>query len=151
MLAAEKWYEYQTCYKKYGLDMKPVCTADKEADTRPSSSSICPKDKARLLLLTLFAGLLCICLIITTAYSTQIKFHTNSLLAQADVVQGEIENLNVAIKSANNISVIEERAMNELGMVYPEIYQIAYVDAGGDTAPDFALTLKQLAFKHPDM
>jgi cell division protein FtsL len=99
-----------------------------------------------LLLLTLFAGLLCICLIITAAYSTQIKFNTNAILAQADEVQGEIENLNVAIKSATNISIIEEKAMNELGMVYPEITQIAFIEAGSNTMPDFALTLKQLAF-----
>ena len=147
MLAAEKWYEYQKCYKKYGLDMKPACAVEKAEDNRNAGLRISAKDKARLLLLTLFAGLLCICLIIIAAYSTQIKFNTNSILAQAAVVQGEIENLNVAIKSANNISVIEERAMTELGMVYPEIDQIAFIETGSNTIPDFALTLKQLAFK----
>ena len=146
MMAAEKWYEYQKCYKKYGLDMKPVCEVEKEEKYKSPCSQISGKDKARLLFLTLFAGLLCICLIITAAYSTQIKFNTNSLLAQAAVVQGEIENLNVAIKSANNVSVIEERAINELGMVYPEADCIAYINADCNTIPDFALTLKQLAF-----
>ncbi len=147
MMAAEKWYEYQKSYKRYGLDMKPACTAKDGQEDCSRAPRISAKDKVRLLLLTLFAGLLCICLIITAAYSTQIKFHTNSLLAQSAVVQGEIENLNVAIKSANNIVSIEERAMNELGMVYPEIHQIAYIEAGSNTIPDFALTLKQLAFK----
>ncbi len=147
MMAAEKWYEYQENYKKYGINMKPVRCAKKEEEYRTASSSISAKDKARLLLLVLFIGLLCICLIITAAYSTQIKFNTNSILARAASVQGEIENLNVAIKSANNISVIEERAMGELNMVYPEIDQIAYINANSNEIPDFALTLKQLAFK----
>jgi cell division protein FtsL len=146
MMAAEKWYEYQECYRKYGLDMRPKCVSKKDEIKKPSGLRISAKDKARLLLLTLFAGLLCICLIITAAYSTKIKFNTNAILAQADEVQGEIENLNVAIKSATNISIIEEKAMNELGMVYPEITQIAFIEAGSNTMPDFALTLKQLAF-----
>lgn len=146
MMAAEKWYEYQKSYQKYGLDMKPVCAAEKEEYKSPCSQ-VSGKDKARLLFLTLFAGLLCICLIITAAYSTQIKFNTNSLLAQSDVVQGEIENLNVAIKSANNVSIIEKKAINELGMVYPDADRISYINADSNTIPDFALTLKQLAFK----
>ncbi|MGI6734453.1 MAG: hypothetical protein ACOX4J_09885 [Anaerovoracaceae bacterium] len=146
MMAAEKWYEYQECYRKYGLDMKPTRAPKREEAEKPSGLQISAKDKARLLFLTLFAGLLCICLIITAAYSTQIKFHTNAILAQADVVQGEIENLNVAIKSATNISVIEEKAMRDLGMVYPQITQIAFIEADSNTMPDFALTLKQLAF-----
>lgn len=29
MMAAEKWYEYQECYRKYGLDMRPKCVPKK--------------------------------------------------------------------------------------------------------------------------
>ena len=147
MIAAEKWYEYQKSYKKYGIDMKPIQREKQEEQSRSGSAIMSAKAKFQLVLLVLFTGLLCICLIIAAAYSTQIKFNTNSILAKADSVQGEIENLNVAIKSANNISVIEERAMGELGMVYPEIDQIAFINTGSNEIPDFALTLKQLAFK----
>jgi len=34
-----------------------------------------------------------------------------------------------------------------LGMIYPEIDQIAFIDTDAGEIPDFALTLKQLAFK----
>lgn len=147
MLAAEKWYEYQKSYKKYGLEMKPACTEKKAEQCRSKVSGLSAKDKIRLLVFTVFMGLLCVCLIVTTAFAAQIKLNTNTILAETSIVRGEIENLNVAIKSANNISVIEEKAMKELGMIYPEIDQIAFIDTDAGEIPDFALTLKQLAFK----
>jgi len=69
------------------------------------------------------------------------------MLADADAVRGEIENLNVAIKSATNITIIEEKATNQLGMVYPSSNQIAYLNATEDQDENFALKLKQIAYK----
>lgn len=147
MLAAEEWYEYQKTYKRYGIDMRPASTLKRNQPCKSKSPIMNAKDKTRLIALIFFLGALCICLIISAAYSTQIKFETNRILAKTDVVQGEIENLNVAIKSANNISAIEERAVNELGMVYPQRNQIAYINFESKEDPEFAETLKQLAFK----
>jgi len=145
MLAAEKWYEYQTNYKKYGLEMRPAEAKPRESSRR-TKSVLNTKDKARLMLLTVFAGFLCICLIITAAYSAQVKYNINGLLAQADAVQGEIENLNVAIKSAVSITVIEEKAINQLGMVYPSVDQILYLDSDSNNIKDFDQTLKEIAY-----
>ncbi len=147
MMAAEKWYEYQKSYKRYGLDMKPADSIEEERTARSACSSISTKDKLRMFALILFAGVIGICLIIIAAYSAQIKFDTNFILAEADAVQGEIENLNVALKSAGSISVIEEKAINELGMIYPGIDQIAFVTADAKTDSEFAMTLKQLAYR----
>lgn len=145
MMTAEKWYEYQTSYKKYGFDMKPT-TGKAKTEEKVTKALLSSKDKARLFLLTLFMGLLCITLIITAAYSAQVKYNINGLLAEADQVQGEIENLNVAIKSASNIASIEEKAVLQLGMTYPSLDQIAYVEAGEQDVENFAATLKQVAF-----
>lgn len=148
MMTAEKWYEYQTCYKKYGLDMKPKDRKEQKKCGCHDKSVIPPKEKIRLLLLTIFAGLLGICLIITAAYSAQVKYRINGLLAESDVIRGEIENLNVEIKSSVNIAVIEDKAINELGMIYPDLDQIAYITPTKDNMNDFALTLKQIAFNN---
>jgi hypothetical protein len=34
MMAAEKWFEYQTSYQKYGLDMKPPKVEPKKQKKR---------------------------------------------------------------------------------------------------------------------
>jgi cell division protein FtsL len=97
------------------------------------------------MLLTIFIGLLCICLIVTAAYSAQVKYNINGIIAECEEVRGEIQNLNAAIKGATNIKIIEEHAINQLGMVYPSMEQIKYISKGNKTQ-DFALTLKQIAY-----
>lgn len=147
MIAAEKWYEHQANYQKYGFEMKPARAVKKPAEEDKELRRVQAKDKARLFLLTIFAGLLGICLIISAAYCAQIQYDINGMLADADAVRGEIENLNVAIKSATNITIIEEKATNLLGMVYPSSNQIAYLNATEDQDENFALKLKQIAYK----
>lgn len=148
MMTAEKWYEHQTSYKKYGLEMKPSTEKNNKDDQKMTRPNLSTKDKARLFLLTIFMGLLCITLIISAAYSAQVKYNINGLLAESDMVEGEIENLHVAINSAANIAAVEEKAINELGMVYPMPEQIAYIEPKGDDINDFALALKQIAYNH---
>ena len=142
MMAAEKWFEYQTSYQKYGLDMKPPKVEPKKQKRKPSSSTFSAKDKARLMLLTIFIGLLCICLIVTAAYSAQVKYNINVIIAECEEVRGEIQNLNAAIKGATNIKIIEEHAINH---TYISMEQIKYISKGNKTQ-DFALTLKQIAY-----
>lgn len=146
MLAAEKWYEYQTNYKKYGLDMRPVNVNTAGEEAKHTRAVLNSKDKARLVVFTIFTGLLCICLIITAAYSAKVKYNINGLLAEADAVQGEIENLNVAIKSAAGITAIEQKAITQLGMIYPSTEQITYIFNDSDDIKDFDLALKEIAY-----
>lgn len=145
MLPAEKWYEHQTKYQKYGLAMRP--TAAGPARDIAADDGVSARDRARLVLLTIFAGLLGIALIIAAAYAAQVQYSINDLLAKSDVVQGEIENLNVAIKSASCITVIEEKAMGTLGMVYPASNQIAYIEPSAEQGADFAEALRAVAFR----
>ncbi|NLY72033.1 MAG: hypothetical protein GX076_10210, partial [Clostridiales bacterium] len=128
-----------------GLDMKPRKEKAKKPQKKPSNSTFSAKDKARLMLLTVFIGLLCICLIVTAAYSAQVKYNINGIIAECEEVRGDIQNLNAAIMSATNIKVIEEEAINQLGMIYPTIEQIKYISSG-DKTQDLALTLKQIAY-----
>lgn len=124
MIAAEKWHEHQENYQKYGLDMKPKGPRKK---TKPKKSSITAKDKARLLLLTIFVGILCIGLITATAYAATIKYNINKTIKNNTALEAEIENLQVKIYSNNNIEAIENKATEELGMIYPKTKQIIYL------------------------
>lgn len=146
MLAAEKWYEYQTSYHKYGLEMKPEKNSRKKIKVAAAkAATFTAKDKLFVIFLTIFLGGLCISLIIGSAYAAKIKFQTNTIIKETSVLQGEIENLNVEIKSQNSIETIESKAINDYGMVYPDASE--YIKLTDSNAPkDFALALKQQAF-----
>lgn len=143
MIAAEKWYEYQENYQKYGFDMKPKEPRKKIKKPKPGISA---KDKVRLLVLTVIVGVLCISLIVTTALAASIKYETNKVIKENNAIQAEIENLNVKIYSSNNIEAIEKVATKKLGMVYPSSKKIVYLKK--DEKPDkgFAATLKEEAY-----
>ena len=51
MISAEKWYEYQENYKRYGFDMKP--RTQKKISEVNVKSGINAKDKALLVALVL--------------------------------------------------------------------------------------------------
>lgn len=145
MLAAEKWYTYQENYQKYGLDMRPA--EEKKIRTRTEKdAAISVQDKLRLLVLVVLLGVLFVGFVATTAYGAKIQYNINTIQADCDEVQGEIENLHVKIKSATNIQTIEEKAM-AMGMVYPKITEYVYVN-GGQEEPvkDFALALMEQAY-----
>lgn len=146
-MAAEQWCEYQKCYNKYGPGMKPTLPETERRRSRSEEVTVNFKDKAKMLLLLVVLGFVGVGLIVTAAYSTQVKLTTNSLIAQAEDVQGEIDNLNLEIKKSGNISYIEEVAVNQLGMTYPEFSQIAFINASENDGPEFAAVLRQMAFK----
>ena len=143
MMTAEKWYEYQGHYKRYGLDMKP--RAVKQVHEH-KSESLTPGDKIKVILLLLFIGVLCVCLIISTAYTAGVKFEINSIIKESAMLQGEIENLNVKIKNATNIRTIEEKAINELGMIQPLPEHFVFLNNNIKPQGDFAMLLKDQAY-----
>ena len=145
-MAAEKWYEYQDSYKRYGIDMRPKTIKQETIKSKSLNTGINAKDKFRLLLLTVLIGALCVGVILSTAYAASVKYHINSMIKQNEEIQGEIENLNVKIESASNIQIVESRASRELGMVYPTPEQLVFVDNKKETVKDFALVLKEQAY-----
>ena len=146
MMAAEKWYEYQDSYKRYGLDMKPRTVKKETIKSKTPVAGINAEDKFRLLILTVLIGLLCIGVILTTAYAASVKYHINTMIKENEVIQGEIENLNVKIESASNIQIVESKAATELGMVYPTPEQLVYINGTQEAVKDFALVLKEQAY-----
>lgn len=146
MMAAEKWYEYQDSYKRYGIDMKPSTEKKGNIKSKNPNTGINARDKFMLLTITILAGILCVSLILSTAYAASIKYNINSLIKENTVIQGEIENLNVKIESASNIQIVEAKAVAELGMLYPAAGQLIFIDENKETVKDFALVLKEQAY-----
>lgn len=145
MLTAEKWYRHQENYVRYGIDMSPPASL-RPSLARTEQINFGIKDKARLLLLIGIIGALCIAGVISTAYASQIKYDINALARENQVIQGEIQNLDVNIEVANNIKIIEEKAISELGMVYPKYEQMVFIAAKSEKFNDFAMALREQAY-----
>jgi len=146
MIAAEKWYEYQENYHKYGLDMKPKKKKPLKTEKKSSAMTMTVREKCQVMILALVLAVLSAGLIASTAYSAKIKYNINKLVKESVVIEGEIENLNVKIKSQSNIQIVEEKAKTQLGMVYPTHDQYIYIDKEEVPIKDFALALKQEAY-----
>jgi len=143
MVTAEKWHEYQTNYKRYGLDMKPQAL---KAVKKTESAAVSFAERVKIILFLLLAGLLCICLIISTAYTAGVKYEINLIAKENTGLTGEIENLNVKIKNATNIRTVEERAVSELGMIYPSAEQFVFLTRQVKPQGDFAMILMEHAY-----
>lgn len=99
--------------------------------------------KKSILLFMVLVGLICIGVIIASAYAAAINYQNNQLKESNKALQGEVESLQIEIKSANNIARIEKKATKELGMVYPTGKQLVKISGKQDTGRNFAGNLKK--------
>ena len=149
MIAAERWYEYQKNYQKYGLDMKPQTEREERSRRRRSAkkpSISAGEGKKAALSLVMIAGIAMIMLIIITAYSANLQYNINSMLKENRALAGEIENLQVKVYSANNIEYVESKATGELGMVYPSESSKVYITNDDIPEEGFADMLREKAY-----
>ena len=80
-----------------------------------------------------------------TAYNSKIQYDINKMNNQIAETQKEIQNLQVQIKTAANITNLESRAL-ELGLVYPNYDQIVSLESQEANIEDFALALMESAY-----
>lgn len=104
------------------------------------------QNKKRVLTGIVAIGLVCIIMVVIAAYSAELRVENNELISSNEVLQGEIDTLNVKIKSANNIDHIERVATRKLGMVYPKAGECVYVSENDAPQQNFAMTIKEQAY-----
>ena len=102
--------------------------------------------KVKVVVELLLIFVLLLAMIGLTAYNSKIQYDINRMNNQISETQKEIQNLQVQIKRASNINNLQTRA-EELGMVYPDFDQIAYLDSGEPAIADFATALKQTVYQ----
>ena len=145
MVAAEQWYEYNNSYKKHGPELKP--REEKPVRKRPEPT-VTLSDKAEMISLILIAGVLCLCLLVSIAYAANVRYEINTIAKENAALSGEIENLNVKIKNATNIRSVEEKAVDELGMIYPSSEQFVFLTHHAKPEGDFAMLLIERAYNN---
>ena len=78
------------------------------------------------------------------AQASKIQYEINQINKEIADVEKDITKLEVQIKSATNITILEKRAL-ELGMIYPSFDQIIYVN-GASEIEEFALALMESVY-----
>ncbi len=136
MLAAEK--KYHIYDDNYYDDFEKSCSEKRKV-------AITTGEKVKLLITIFLLGAMCIVMIMSSAYTSQIKYNINSINREISIVEGEIENLIVAIEQESEIVSIEEKAL-DLGMVYPTGEQMVFLENSVREESDFASVLRKEAY-----
>ena len=78
------------------------------------------------------------------AYTSKIQYDINQLNKEISNVEKDITKLEVQIKSASNITTIEQKAL-DMGMIYPDVAQIIHIN-NGSNIESFALALMESVY-----
>ncbi len=107
--------------------------------------SISRKDRNKMLCAIILIGILMLLVVSIKAYSTKLQFEINSTQKRIQDCERQIQNLQVKIRSANNINNLEARAL-EMGLIYPDFSQIVYLHEAGSGGSELALALKETVY-----
>lgn len=141
MVAAEKRYYYDERL------FQNETRQNESTETKKQKKLVLSQAKKIRLIMSLFLiGSICVVMITTTAYASQVKYNIFSINKEVKTLEGDVDNLNLQIERQCNLSVVENRALNELGMVYPSTDQIVFLDNTSENTKNLASALKQEAF-----
>ena len=104
------------------------------------------QDKRRILMTLILVGVICIAMVVLTAYAAELRVENNNLIDKNKALQGEVETLSVQIKTANNIDHIESVAKNKLGMVYPTSDECVYITNNDKASSNLATVIRKEAY-----
>lgn len=149
MIEAEKWYEYERDYQKYGIDMKPERVRPRK---RKRTLVINPDTRNRaetqkLAFATVgILGILAVISIVITAFCAGLQYDINQTVKENAVLQGEIENLQAELYVAGNIEKVESTATGALGMKYASEKKRVHVYADDVPSEGFSAVIREKAY-----
>lgn len=141
MLAVEKekqYYEY--------LNEKNDRNYDAQRKTHKQKKVLSTKQKAKVIFAISLLGALCVMIIVSTAYISQIKYNINRIESEAIGLEKDIQNIQIDIQKSKEINQLEAKAIQNLGMSYPSIDQIVFLSTVQAEDVDLGAILKDQAF-----
>lgn len=114
---------------------------------KKKQTAVTASDKRKLLSFIIMIGILGVIILSIHAYCSIIKHDINKINSETAAIQTEIENIQVNIEKARNINTIEQKALNELGMIYPTSDQFVYITGDEEDVQDFAQLIKENAYQ----
>lgn len=103
--------------------------------------------RKQIVLAIICIGTLLLIAVMLSAASANIKLENNRLEGLNANIEAEIDALNGSMSDANNISIIEDKAINEYGMIHQNKSNIKKIDGDKSGNIDLADKIKQDAFK----
>ena len=102
--------------------------------------------RKKALRICVIAGIIAIILVVLKAHAAEVMCDNNKLIAENKALQGEVDTLDIKIKSANNVEHIEEVARDNLGMVYSDENSCIYLSDRDVPDGNLAMTMKENAY-----
>ena len=78
------------------------------------------KQNSRMLAIVIIAGIMCLMMVVMSAFAANLNQENNQLQKKNDYIQAEVDSLNTKINDASNINKIEKTATEKFGMVHSE-------------------------------
>jgi cell division protein FtsL len=103
-------------------------------------------NKGKMIFSIVCVGVVLILIVLLSAYAADLRNINNKLVKENTYIQSEIDSLNIRIGEASKIEYIEDVAINELGMVYPDPDKCIYVSNGDMPSGSLANLIKQEAY-----
>lgn len=103
--------------------------------------------RKQIVLTIICIGTLLLIAVMLSAASANIKLENNRLEGLNANIEAEIDAINGSMSDANNISIIEDKAINEYGMIHQKKSNIKKIDGDKSGNIDLADKIKQDAFK----
>lgn len=103
-------------------------------------------NRKQALVTVILIGAILLVVVLFSAASANVKLDNNRLEGKNANIEAEIAAIKGEMSNANNINIIEDKAMNELGMVRPNKSNIIGVDGKKSGNIDLAKAIREEAF-----
>lgn len=100
----------------------------------------------KILTICVIVGIIAIIMVVLTAHAAEVRCDNNELIKQNKAIQGEVDTLDIKIKSANNVEHIEQVARDKLGMVYSDENSCIYLSEKKAPEGNLAMTIRENAY-----
>ncbi|MDR3243029.1 MAG: hypothetical protein LBT34_03785 [Clostridiales Family XIII bacterium] len=146
MRSAVKRAEYYSAYRRFDTETRLVNKGGlkPERQKRPGLSA---GEKAIMVFFIALAGAVCVGVILVTAYAASIQHGINMAAERTADIRDEIAELNIRLKRDASVEIVEQRALYELGMVYPSDGQLVYLREAEPPVREFAQYIKENAYR----
>lgn len=106
------------------------------------------KQNSKILACVLLVGVLCLSVVVMSAFAANLNRKNNELQKKNDYIQAEINSLNTKINDASNINKIEKTATEKYGMVHSESQNCITVgDSKSSGKTNLASAIKDEAYE----
>jgi cell division protein FtsL len=112
-----------------------------------SVSAAAAKDRKLAVTTVVVLGFIMVGIIFISAYCASLTSEINKANKEIAALQEDIDYLKLEIESGLNIATIEEKALKELGMIYPTADQFVYVEGIKPDNNDMAQAIKESAYE----